>query len=256
MESRKDRLDSGSLRLPPMPANATKNATPTFRPVFGTATSDAASSVEEVTTTMSAPLSRQTSRQSVGQSSRLSRTQLPSPSSQALNLDVASMRLGAGPFGTGKNTIPSAPLPAPQFPTANGAGQFTRPPRNREGRQSFSGPTGPVGRGGGRGFRSSSGHRGPKGFASPPGALRGLPSDNLYARGYGMGYGFVPPMGPMTYGANAQYEAWNAQYSQFAPQRGAMPPPPMPVTMVGGLDPLRVYVLGQVSATVLNCGRS
>lgn len=67
---------------------------------------------------------------------------------------------------------------------------------------------------------------------------------HVYARGYGMGYsfypmppaGFVMPVDP----SHATYPGM----PMYA--RGTLPPPPLPVTQVPNLDPLRYWVLGQV----------
>ena len=245
IESRKGRSGSASsgIRLPPMPGASTEKAPDAaYRPVFGTVNTDTTSSVGEAATSMSAPLSRQTSRQS-RHSPRVSRTQLPSPAGhQPFNLDTASIRLGAGPFNRANNVIPPHPLPAQSTSTPPTPSQY-RPSRSRDQRQSFSGL---GGRGGMRGFRPTSLPR-TKNFASPPNNMKNLP-DNMYARGYGMGYGFVPqPAGPMPYGSSGMYDAWAGQLPQHGSIAGGLPPPPMPQTMVFGLDPLRVYVLGQVS---------
>ena len=58
-----------------------------------------------------------------------------------------------------------------------------------------------------------------------------------------MGYGYFPqPMGGVAY--DSTYSGWPVQQG-FYGQTG-MPPPPMPQTIIPGLDGLRVYVLGQV----------
>lgn len=67
---------------------------------------------------------------------------------------------------------------------------------------------------------------------------------HAYTRGYGMGYsyypmppaGFVMPVDP----SHATYPGM----PMYA--RGTLPPPPLPVTQVPNLDPLRYWVLGQV----------
>ena len=245
MESRRGRSGSASsgIRLPPMPGTgASKAPDAAYRPVFGTVNPDVTGSSGEVATSMSAPLSRQTSRQT-RHPPRVSRTQLPSPAGhQPINLDTASIRLGSGPFSRATHVIPPNPAPTQSVSTPPTPSQF-RPSRSRDARQSFSGP---GGRGGMRGFRPTSVPR-TKNFASPPNNMKNLP-DNLYARGYGMGYGFVPqPAGPLPYGPRGMYDAWMGQQAQYGAAEGSVPPPPMPQTMVFGLDPLRVYVLGQVS---------
>lgn len=67
---------------------------------------------------------------------------------------------------------------------------------------------------------------------------------HAYTRGYGMGYsyypmppaGFVMPVDP----SHATYPGM----PMYA--RGPLPPPPLPVTQIPNLDPLRYWVLGQV----------
>lgn len=67
---------------------------------------------------------------------------------------------------------------------------------------------------------------------------------HIYSRGYGMGYsyypmppaGFVMPVDP----SHATYPGM----PMYA--RGTLPPPPLPLTQIPNLDPLRYWVLGQV----------
>lgn len=131
------------------------------------------------------------------------------------------MRFGNGPL-KGQSQNATAPLlQQPFVPSTTG---LPRPPRG--GRASFSG-----GRGRG-GHRNRSGN----------------------------GTGFDPNVaGQFAYYGQAQAQYWGQQpmfdpmqaqsYNMQMYGRGPMPPPPQPQTVVPGLnmDPLRFYVLGQVS---------
>ncbi|BEI86548.1 hypothetical protein CcaverHIS002_0608350 [Cutaneotrichosporon cavernicola] len=70
---------------------------------------------------------------------------------------------------------------------------------------------------------------------------------NLYAAGYGMGYGYYPIPASMVNMANvAAVSGFDATQVQYALFQRNMPPPPVPVTSVPNIDPLRYWVLGQV----------
>lgn len=222
---------SSEIRMPPMSQGQRRGSTG-FKPVFGTVnvesssgTSTSAGGVEApsevLNGTSSAPLSRHTSRQSRRDSSpQRSRAQLPSPNDQDIPLDPSSMRFGSGPLGskpmTGNSTAPILQNPFPaNLP-------FPRPPRGGFGR--------------GRGaYRNS--------FSTMSGA------PNMYQRGYGMGHQqFYPPQPIPPYAPGGMYDPVQTQYMQTQMYgRGAPPPPPLPQTVIPGLDPTRFYVLGQVS---------
>ncbi|TXT04187.1 uncharacterized protein COLE_07884 [Cutaneotrichosporon oleaginosum] len=75
---------------------------------------------------------------------------------------------------------------------------------------------------------------------------------SLYGTGYGIGYGYYPvPAATMANMANMVavpgFDATSAQaQAQYAMYQRGMPPPPLPVTAVPNIDPLRYWVLGQV----------
>lgn len=75
----------------------------------------------------------------------------------------------------------------------------------------------------------------------------------LYPAGYGMGYGYYPVptgmvMAAATTPATSGYDVAAGTFNGVPVYtRGGMPPPPLPVTNVANLDPLRYWVLGQVS---------
>lgn len=194
-----------------------------FKPIFGTVQPGSDDGVERlepiVNGASSAPLSRQSSRVSRRGSPVKSVTQLPSPSQPA----VDTMRFGTGPFRS-QPMMGNASAPLPQQPFNPNANNFPRPPR-RDGRNSFSAVRGRGGFRGGRGFHD-------------------VAQENLYQRGYGMGYQQQP------YGFPGMYDPAQAQFANMQMfGRGAMPPPPLPQTPAQNLDPLRFYVLGQVSSS-------
>lgn len=237
----------GEIRLPPNPNGQAGKST--FKPTFGSLEpgseliDEVVSTTGDVTAavangTSSVPLSRQTSKTSQSPVRTLSDHSIP--------LEQA-IRLGAGPLKASGQTHQNATAPLPQQPFASASSAHTHPRPPRGGRNSFSG----RGRGGGRGGRFD------PNFA---GAGHASNSGNVYAQGYGMGY---PVNG--FYGQHAAYPAGapgvvGHQQPMFDPMqaqwfnmqmygRGPMPPPPTPQTVVAGLnmDPLRFYVLGQVS---------
>ena len=243
-----------------MPAGAGRGEAG-FKPMFGSVragseTESVAGDIRDVgQISSSAPLSRQPSRHSRRDGSpQYSRTTLPSPSSQPLDLDpTSSMRLSTGPYSKGMTGSTTAPLPQHPFASSNGVGHhgMSRTPRYRDNRGSFSGTN--RGRGG---YRSTSNPL--KGFTSPVMGQNGLPMDggaNVYARGMGMGYGQYHPngMGYMpNYSPQGMFDPIQAQFMQMY-GRGQAPPPPMPQTQVIGIDPQRFYVLGQV---IMNTSRN
>lgn len=116
------------------------------------------------------------------------------------------------------------------------------------------------------------------GYGSPPLGVAGLPIEgivyaplnpgagagatpNLYQRGFGMGFQPLYPAataatsigagggtGAAVGDAAGVYDPAVAVYGNMGMYKSAsMPPPPMPQTVVPNLDPLRFYVLGQVS---------
>jgi la-related protein 1 len=115
-------------------------------------------------------------------------------------------------------------------------GNVPRRGRDRDGRGGYGG----RGRGG---YRSASNTPMNRMYElSPVGQ-----NASLYGS-YGVGYGYYPVPANMTANMVAVSGGFDpamaAQYSLF--QRG-MPPPPLPVTAVPNIDPLRYWVLGQVS---------
>lgn len=226
--------------MPPNPnGQAAKGS---FKPTFGSVEpgSEVAAVDESVVSehnggeaiangTTSVPLSRQTSKSGQPQSPTRSLTDPSVPLEQAI-------RLGSGPLKSHPmHQNATAPLPQQPFPASAG-GNLPRPPR--AGRSSFSGR-------GGRG-----GHRGGRGGFDPTYAAGG----NLYAQGYGMGYN--PAAAGWNYGQAAgqqpMFDPMQAQWFNMQMYgRGPMPPPPTPQTVIAGpLEPLRFYVLGQVSIYV------
>ena len=138
------------------------------------------------------------------------------------------MRFGNGPL-KGQNQNATAPLlQQPFVPSTTG---LPRPPRG--GRASFSG-------GRGRG-----GHRNRNGAGFDPNVAGQYA---YYGQAQGQYWGQQPMFDPM------QAQSYNMQMYG----RGPMPPPPQPQTVVPGLnmDPLRFYVLGQVSLLLLRVGAS
>ena len=219
--------------MPPMPQSQ-RFISEDFKPIFGTVRAESESgssaivgategSSEMANGGINVPLSRQTSRQSRRDSPRHARTNLPSPNGQNGTVEsTSSMRFGTGPYSVRPMTG-NATAPIPQNPfTPNH--NFPRPPRG-----SFSG----RGRGA---YRNS---------VSNPIANGG----NIYQRGYGMGYQhFYPPAPGYAPPPMGLYDPMQNQYMHTQMYgRGAPPPPPMPQTVVPNLDPLRFYVLGQVS---------
>ncbi|GMK57820.1 hypothetical protein CspeluHIS016_0406540 [Cutaneotrichosporon spelunceum] len=152
-------------------------------------------------------------------------------------------RHGSNPGTPGKRPSPhsaSSPL-SPESGAAAMPHHFGTAPRrgrDRDGRGGYGGRT----RGGYH--RSASNTPMNRMFdLSPVGT-----NANLYAAGYGMGYGYYPVPANMMNVANVAtalpgFDMTQAQYALF--QRN-MPPPPVPVTAVPNIDPLRYWVLGQV----------
>ncbi|KAL1406227.1 hypothetical protein Q8F55_007918 [Vanrija albida] len=131
-------------------------------------------------------------------------------------------------------------LPQTGFPS-NSSASLPRPPRQTRERE---------GRGGAYG-----GGRGRAGYRSVPatprlyGELSPLQGNmelaNLYRQGYAVPYGYFPV--PAQYLVSGSFDA--AAQGNYAGVPASFPrsaPPPAPVTQVPGLDPLRVYVLGQI----------
>jgi len=93
-------------------------------------------------------------------------------------------------------------------------------------------------RGGRGGFRGKNGFMG----SPPPVYANGLGGE-MYHRGFGY---IAPGQGQLQ--GQGMYLMNGGYVDGFGLQRGSVPPPPpMPQTMVPGLDGLRFYVLGQVS---------
>jgi len=226
-KTRKGDGKRGEIRLPPNPAQGSRSG---FKPTFGSVESEAG---EEVFVNgngngnghASAPLSRQTSRASKRGSSP-SRSVIPSSTSDSAIPLEQTMRFGNGPL-KGQNQNATAPLLQQPFVPTSG---LPRPPRG--GRASFSG-------GRGRG-----GHRNRSANGFDPNVAGQYA---YYGQAQAQYWGQQPMFDPM------QAQSYNMQMYG----RGPMPPPPQPQTVVPGLnmDPLRFYVLGQVSLVYLSTGR-
>lgn len=202
-----------------------------YKPVFGTIERESESGgsgaivAEEVAITnggLSAPLSRQTSRKSPRTSPTKPTSQLPNPDAQVFE---SSLRFGSGPYSSRPMTG-SATAPIPQYPFSQ-----NRPPRGRDARLAM---VHPRGRGG---YRNASVPA--KGFTSqtPP---QTSGEGQAYPRGQ-MASTYMPAYGQQG------YDPVQAGYMQMQMIGRGPPPPPMPQTSVPSLDPLRFYVLGQVS---------
>ncbi len=216
----------------------------------------------------SEPISRQSSRHSrIESSPQRARTTHSSPRHTSQPLETApsasesmssqNMRIGSGPYNRNMAGTSTAPLPQHPFnPISNH--HMPRPPRGRDGIDGGRGGRGGyAGRGrGGGGYRSNSAlpmgaQIGVKngGLTSPPGNQSNLPNVegmtygpgiNMYQRGYNS-MAFYPGNQFVQQG---MYDAMGYPVAGHG-QRG-FPPPPMPMTIVPNLDPLRFYVLGQV----------
>jgi hypothetical protein len=170
---------------------------------------------------------------------------------------------------------PTVSIAAPETATRNGAGGAVAAPS----RGAFSQPRGGRGMRGGRGWRGGgfNGNYIPanrtRASVSPPTQPMSLKSvslpvsnnvsprlmptySNYYAdpamtnaafSGYAYPVGYYGYVAPAGYAAYSQDPAMSEQLpaASFA---AFGPPPPMPVTVVPGLDPLRIRILGQVSS--------
>jgi len=217
-KTRKGDGKRSEIRLPPNPSQGARSS---FKPTFGSVESEAGE-IEVFANGngnghASAPLSRQTSRASKRGSSPSRSAILPSSTSDSAIPLEQTMRFGNGPL-QGQKQNATAPLLQQPFVPSTSSG-LPRPPRG--GRASFSG-------GRGRG-----GHRNRNGFDP------NVAGQYFYAQGQGQFWGQQTMFDPM------QAQSYNMQMYG----RGPMPPPPQPQTVVPGLnmDPLRFYVLGQVS---------
>ncbi|KAL7419018.1 hypothetical protein Q5752_006703 [Cryptotrichosporon argae] len=206
------------IRFPPQPEGSRVTQSLKFGSLEPNEPASATPDPVFVGTTASAPLSRQTSRQSTGTAARRS------PGHPLSNLPSSEKRLAEFEPRAFTGCIPHHAF------TPGGSG---RPPRGRErdARGGFA-----RGRGG---FRGGAPMRSYPGMADEAA---------IYARGFGTAYaappaGFYPPAGGFV-APVYDPQAATAMGLPFA--RPGIAPPPMPVTIVPNLDPLRFYVLGQV----------
>ncbi|WOO83742.1 La-related protein 1 [Vanrija pseudolonga] len=130
-------------------------------------------------------------------------------------------------------------LPQTGFPSNSNA-SLPRPPRQNRDREGRGGSYG-GGRGRG-GYRSVPATPRLYGDLSP---LQGnIELASLYRQGYAMPYGYFPV--PAQFVVSGSFDPAQANYAGVPASFPRAAPPPAPVTQVPGLDPLRVYVLGQI----------
>lgn len=223
------------IRLPAPPGGSKKSAKDAIKPVFGT-----------VSPTLTSEFS-----DAEGANGRRMSGSKSSVAGSALGLDnVVADRAGEIGGSTLSRQV-SRHSREPSSPRLEGTTverEATEDTKATKGLNTNGGnfaPAGRGGRGGGRGFggRGRGGYRnghittGPRGaYTSPNYASGQLPVEGAYGQDYAYGYG---------YGASAY--GYGMPYPSMQIGGRTMPPPPMPVTQVPGLDFLRVCLLGQVS---------